>query len=89
MTRPLEEVLEISFNTTAVGILESLEIELGFLWGHGKSTEELSEDELHYREIWYKIRKDIFNKSESAKKISMNKAQKYTPKKTVTFKDFK
>ena len=67
------ECIIISFKTASVGTLELLEEELGHLWGHGKDPKDLTEDEQYYKCIWDRIRSGIFDKSEKAKNIVLNK----------------
>ena len=79
----------ISFDTACVGSIELLEQQFGFLWGHGKPLEDLDEDEQYYREIWKTIRREIFNKSETAKKIATQRFKEYTITKKKVYKDYR
>lgn len=48
--------------TTFIGNLSDIEKELGFLWGHGKTYNELNEDERYFRSIWLDLRKKILDR---------------------------
>lgn len=55
----------ISIRTAVVGIIESLENNLGHLWGHGQQ-EDLTAEQQKNLESWKRLRQEIFDKSEKS-----------------------
>lgn len=84
----LKNGIKISFQTSIIASLEVLETELGFLWGHGKSAEELTEEEEYYRHIWEQVRSQIFEKSNKSKNIALSHVDKYSIRKRKVFDNF-
>ena len=49
------------FRTTFIGALAEFETAFSHLWGHKKSIDDLTDDELYYRKIWEDVRTRILN----------------------------
>ena len=59
--RKLETVIQKKCQTTMIGALARFEERFGHLWGHGKPVEELTEEEVAYKEAWEVARTEILN----------------------------
>lgn len=70
--------LEKKFKTTMIGALSVFEDKFGFLWGHGKSEDELSEEELRYRELWQLTRTEVLNNGNNQLRAAKEEMSFYT-----------
>lgn len=50
-----------SIQTTIIGAISKIEREFGYLWGHGKEKDKLTENEQKFLKIWLKLRKDMLD----------------------------
>jgi hypothetical protein len=66
------------FNTTTIGSLAIIEDNFGFLWGHGLSYNELSEDQKDWREAWGEVRTKILDLGNSNLRASQSEIGQYT-----------
>ena len=74
----LLSILEKKFKTTYIGALAAFEDEFGYLWGHGKHFNELSEDERHCREIWEDVRNRILDNGNNNFRAAKQEFDYYT-----------
>lgn len=49
--------------TIFIGALDSIEQKFGYQWGVDKNTDELTEKEVLFRQLWQVLRKEILDKS--------------------------
>ena len=66
------------FNTTTIGSLAIIEDNFGFLWGHGLSYNELSEDQKDWRDSWGEVRTKILDLGNSNLRASQSEIGQYT-----------
>jgi hypothetical protein len=59
----LDKIISQKIRTTFIGSLAVFEECFGFMWGHGKAKEDLTEQEEMMREVWEDARSRILNKS--------------------------
>jgi hypothetical protein len=75
--RQLASMLTKKFKTTMIGSLASFEEHFGYLWGHGKKEEELSENEINWRNFWDEARTEILNKGNSQLRAALEEVNHY------------
>jgi len=56
-----KNILTKRFQTTMIGSLFEFEKAFGYLWGHNKDEDSLSERELDFLELWDSVRNQILN----------------------------
>ena len=74
----LSNIFTTKMKTCFIGAISSCENNLGFLWGHGKDEEELTEQERKMREIWEIVRAEILDNGNSQLRASINEINNYT-----------
>ena len=70
--------VERKFKTTMIGALASFEECFGHLWGHGKDDDEISTDEMAFRQLWEQARTDVLNNGNSQLRIAQEEIAQYT-----------
>ena len=68
--------VEKKFKTTMIGSLASFEKYFGELWGHG--GEDLTPEELRFRELWEQARTEILNNGNSQLRIAQEEIAQYS-----------
>lgn len=77
--KKLMNTITKKLKTTMIGAVAACEEHLGFLWGHGKPVEELTEAEIKFRdEIWEELRTAILNKGNSQLRAAMEEIAHYS-----------
>ena len=66
------------FDTTIIGSLAAFEEEFGYLWGHGKPLEELTDDELDFRDMWNDVRAKILDNGNFNLRSAQTEISQYT-----------
>jgi len=74
----LSTIVTTKMKTSFIGAISSCESHFGFLWGHGKLEDELSEEEISMREIWENVRAQILDNGNSQLRATMNEFSQYT-----------
>lgn len=74
----LSNIISTKIKTSFIGAISSCEKNLGFLWGHGKDDENLTEDELSMREIWDEIRTEILDNGNTQLRAATNEIDNYS-----------
>lgn len=69
--------LRKKFNTTIIGSLASFEDLFGHLWGFGKNEEDLTEEELKWRDVWEEARTEILDKGNNNARSVQRELNKY------------
>lgn len=67
----LKKIIEKKFLTSMISSLAEFEQEFGDLWGHGKTEETLTEDELDFRDRWEDCRNRILNSGNRQKRNAL------------------
>ena len=68
------------FDTTTIGSLAIIEEFFGELWGHGLSYDELTEEEIEWREAWNEARTKILDLGNSNLRGAQSELSQYTVK---------
>ena len=74
----LKKNVERKFKTTMIGALASFEECFGHLWGHGKDEDEISTNEMAFRQLWEQARTDVLNNGNSQLRIAQEEIAQYT-----------
>ena len=74
----LSNIVSTKMNTSFIGAISSCENHFGFLWGHGKSEEELTQDEIEMREVWDEIRAEILDNGNTQLRAAVNEIGNYS-----------
>ena len=74
----LAENLKKKFQTTIIGSLAAFEERFGFLWGHGLPMEELTPEQIKYREDWQSARTSILDLGNSNLRAAQGEIDQYT-----------
>ena len=82
--RALKEHATTKLKTTMIGSLSKFESNFGFLWGHGKPADELTEQELEFRDKWDATRNEVLNQGNNCLRSLMTEIDGYT----VSFNKF-
>ena len=73
----LSNIVSTKMKTSFIGAISACESSFGFLWGHGVSEEELTEEQRAMREIWEEARAQILDNGNSQLRASMNEISNY------------
>lgn len=65
MNSEYKELLTKRFQTTMIGSLFEFEKAFGYLWGHTKNIDDLTDRELEFSDIWESVRNNILNNGNS------------------------
>lgn len=82
--KALKEHATTKLKTTMIGSLSKFESNFGFLWGHGKPVDELTEQELDFKEKWDATRNEVLNQGNNCLRSLMTEIDGYT----VSFNKF-
>ena len=74
----LSNIISTKIKTSFIGAISSCEKNFGFLWGHGKDDENLTEEELSMREIWDEIRTEILDNGNTQLRAANNEIDNYS-----------
>tara|TARA_B100000959_G_C14975039_1_gene621227 strand:+ start:2286 stop:2663 length:378 start_codon:yes stop_codon:yes gene_type:complete len=74
----LSSIVSTKMKTSFIGAISACESHIGFLWGHGKPDNELSEEEVSMKEIWENVRAQILDNGNSQLRATMNEMNQYT-----------
>ena len=70
MRRRLEHSVDSKTNTIVIGVLDIMEKNVGFMWGHGQH--DLTEDQKAMRVIWESVRSKILDHGNTKKRAILN-----------------
>ena len=68
--------LEKKFKTTMIGALACFEKYFGEMWGHDQ--DELTDEQLRYKELWEQARTEILNNGNSQLRIAQEEIAQYS-----------
>tara|TARA_R100001163_G_C4949276_1_gene117752 strand:+ start:112 stop:423 length:312 start_codon:yes stop_codon:yes gene_type:complete len=74
----LSNNLKKKFDTTTIGSLAAFEENFGFLWGHGKNYNDLTDDEKYWRNLWSDTRTTILDLGNSNSRAAQSEISQYT-----------
>ena len=74
----LTNILSTKIKTSFIGSISSIENHFGFLWGHGKPEEELTDSEASMREIWENARANILDNGNTQLRAAINEINNYS-----------
>ena len=74
----LKKHIQTKFRTTMIGSLSKFEELFGDLWGHGLKEEELSDDQLYWRDKWQLARTEILNNGNNQLRAAQTEIEQYT-----------
>ncbi len=74
----LSNIISTKIKTSFIGAISSCENNFGFLWGHGKADEDLSENEEAMKEIWETVRAAILDNGNTQLRASLNEISNYS-----------
>lgn len=78
--KQLGAFIEKKIKTTMIGSLDDFEKAFGYLWGHGKRSDELSETEIGFRALWMQARTAILDRGNAQISHVWNDLNHYTVK---------
>lgn len=70
--------LETKFRTTMIGALASFEECFGELWGHGKESSALTDEQKVWKERWELARTEVLNKGNNQLRAAKEEVSQYT-----------
>jgi len=85
----LRRSISVSLETVAIGALVAMEEEMGDLWGHGLSEDELSEEQAVLSETWKEVRERILKRLSDSKRAAFLHLESYTVRSKKFFGDLK
>lgn len=74
----LSTIIGTKIKTSFIGAISSCENNFGFLWGHGKNEEDLTEEEISMKEIWEEIRTEILDNGNTQLRAASNEIDNYS-----------
>jgi hypothetical protein len=73
-----QKILRKRFQTTMIGALFEFEKNFGYLWGHGKEDEDLTDKELDFLDRWDFTRNQILNNGNNQLRQALLDLDKYS-----------
>jgi hypothetical protein len=74
----LSNIITTKIKTSFIGAISSCEKNFGFLWGHGKDEDSLTEEEISMRELWEEIRTEILDNGNTQLRAATNEIENYS-----------
>lgn len=74
----LLQIIEQKMNTSFIGALAKFEKYFGWLWGHGKLYQELSDQERRFRSAWRQARMEVLDNGNDQMRAISQEADRYT-----------
>tara|TARA_R110000824_G_scaffold220199_2_gene407252 strand:- start:78 stop:473 length:396 start_codon:yes stop_codon:yes gene_type:complete len=74
----LSNIISTKMKTSFIGAISACEKHFGFLWGHDKNDEDLSENERAMKEIWEDIRAQILDNGNNQLRAVINEMGNYS-----------
>lgn len=71
----LERLIKKRCTTIFIGILDSIEQKIGYLWGFGKNLQDLSDRERLFYQLWKELRKEILDKGNNQTNLLVSELQ--------------
>lgn len=80
------KILTKKFQTTMIGALFEFEKNFGYLWGHDKDENDLTDKELDFLDRWDFTRNQILNNGNNQLRQALNELDKYNGNITYKYK---
>lgn len=80
------QILIKRFQTTMIGALFEFEKAFGYLWGHEKHENELTERELDFQDRWDEVRNQILNNGNSQMRKAISDLEKINSNTKYSYK---
>ena len=74
----LSNIVTTKMKTSFIGAISACENNIGFLWGHGRDEDSLTEEELAMKEIWESVRSKILDNGNAQLRACINEINQYT-----------
>jgi len=74
----LSNIITTKIRTSFIGAISSCEENFGFLWGHGKDDDDLTEEEASMKEVWEEIRTEILDNGNTQLRAATNEIEHYS-----------
>jgi len=74
----LSIIFTTKMKTSFIGAISSCENNFGFLWGHGKSEEDLTDEEQAMRQTWDEARAEILDNGNTQLRAALNEINNYS-----------
>ncbi|NDC71828.1 MAG: hypothetical protein EBZ62_00035 [Sphingobacteriia bacterium] len=84
-----KEILTKRFQTTMIGSLYEFEKIFGYLWGHEKNEEDLTNSELEFLDRWEETRNNILNNGNHQLRKAISDFDKSEGQTKYTYKFYK
>jgi hypothetical protein len=75
--RRLDKIITTKIRTSFIGALSKFEDSFGVLWGQGKHTDSLTDEEKEMRELWEQTRTAVLNNGNSQLRAAQNEIQNH------------
>lgn len=72
----IKKKAQISVQTCAIGSLSDFEHTFGYLWGHGKKTQDLTTQEKEMKDRWLEVRDSILDRAENSKRLLLREVDR-------------
>lgn len=90
MNEQEKDLVKKRFQTTMIGALHEFEKNFGYLWGHDKDLEELTDRQDEFRYIWENTRNNILNNgNDQLRKCLLDLGRNNSYKNTYHYKLYK
>lgn len=84
-----KQILTKRFQTTMIGALFEFEKAFGYLWGHDKDEDSLTDSELDFLERWDFARNQVLNNGNNQLRKALADLDKYSGHTTYSYKFYK
>ena len=74
----LSTIFTTKMKTSFIGAISSCENNFGFLWGHGKPEEDLTDEEQGMKKIWDEARAEILDNGNTQLRAALNEINNYS-----------
>jgi hypothetical protein len=81
-----KKILTKKFQTTMIGALFEFEKNFGYLWGHNKDENDLTDNELDFLDRWDFTRNQILNNGNNQLRQALSELDKYDGNITYRYK---
>lgn len=76
----LKRNVGVKFKTTMIGALDKFEKMFGELWAHGIHEDDLTPEELEWRQRWDIVRTQVLNNGNNEQRAALAEIDQYTVK---------
>lgn len=76
----LKRHVQTKFKTTMIGALAKFEEAFGSLWGHGIPDDQLTKQQLEFRNLWNLTRTEVLNNGNNQLRAALSEIDNHTVK---------